>query len=82
MGRTQACYGHQSPDGNPTGAESGFCVRQPILLLSIRPSQATVPRELNRIAEMRGYPCMLVSENGTELTLNTILKWQKDRKDD
>jgi putative transposase len=39
-----------------------------------------VGRELDRIAEMRGYPCMVVSDNGTELTSNAILKWQEDRK--
>jgi len=41
-----------------------------------------VSRELDRIAEMRGYPCMVVSDNGTELTSNAILKWQEDRKVD
>jgi putative transposase len=39
-----------------------------------------VARELDRVAEMRGYPCMVVSDNGTELTSNAILKWQEDRK--
>ena len=39
-----------------------------------------VARELDRIAEMRGYPCMVVSDNGTELTTNAMLKWQQDRK--
>lgn len=39
-------------------------------------------RELDRIAEMCGYPCMVVSNNGTELTSNAILKWQEDRKAD
>ena len=39
-----------------------------------------VARELDKIAEMRGYPCMVVSDNGTELTSNAILKWQEDRK--
>lgn len=34
-------------------------------------------RELDRIAEMRGYPCMVVSDNGIELTSNAILKWQE-----
>jgi putative transposase len=38
-----------------------------------------VARELDRIAEMRGYPCMVVSDNGTELTSNAILKWQEER---
>ena len=39
-----------------------------------------VARELDRIAEMRGYPCMVVSDNGTELTSNAILKWQEERQ--
>ena len=30
------------------------------------------------IAEMRGCPCMVVSDNGTELTLDAILKWQEE----
>jgi putative transposase len=39
-----------------------------------------VARELDRIAETRGYRCMEVSDNGTELTSNAILKWQEERK--
>lgn len=39
-----------------------------------------VAPELDRIAEMRGYPCMVVSDNGTELTSNAMLKWQEDRQ--
>lgn len=38
-----------------------------------------VARELDRIAELRGYPCMVVSDNGTELTSNAILRWQEER---
>ena len=38
-----------------------------------------VARELDIIAEHRGYPCMIVSDNGTELTSNAILAWQEDR---
>lgn len=34
--------------------------------------------ELYRIAEMRGYPCMVVSDNGIELTSNAIMKWQAE----
>lgn len=37
-----------------------------------------VGRELDRIALSTGYPCMVVSDNGTELTSNAILKWQQD----
>ena len=38
-----------------------------------------VARELDRIAELRSYPCMIVSDNGTELTSNAILAWQQQR---
>lgn len=38
-----------------------------------------VARELDVIAERRGYPCMVVSDNGTELTSNAMLAWQEDR---
>ncbi len=37
-----------------------------------------VARELDRICEIRVRPCMVVSDNGTELTSNAILKWQED----
>jgi len=36
-----------------------------------------VARELDRVAELRSYPCMIVSDNGTELTSNAILAWQQ-----
>ena len=39
-----------------------------------------VARELDRIAEVRGHPCIVVSDNGMEMTSNAILKWQEDRK--
>jgi putative transposase len=39
-----------------------------------------VGRELDRIAERRGYrPAMIVSDNGTELTSHAILRWQEER---
>jgi putative transposase len=34
-----------------------------------------VGRELDRIAELRGYPLMVVSDNGTELTSHAMLRW-------
>lgn len=37
-------------------------------------------RERDRIAELRGYPCTVVSDNGTELTSKAILTWQQHRK--
>lgn len=45
-------------------------------------SGVRVARELDRITEVRGRPCMVVSDNGTELTSNAILKWQQDRRID
>jgi putative transposase len=38
-----------------------------------------VVRELDAIADRRGQPCMIVSDNGTELTSNAVLAWQRDR---
>lgn len=38
-----------------------------------------VARELDRIVEHRGCPCMIVSDNGTEFTSNAILAWQEQR---
>jgi putative transposase len=39
-----------------------------------------VARELDRIAGFRGYPRMVVSDNGTELTSNAILGWSRERR--
>lgn len=36
-------------------------------------------RELDRIGEHRGWPLMIVSDNGTEMTSNAILTWQEKR---
>tara|TARA_Y100000815_G_C13347038_1_gene502472 strand:+ start:4063 stop:4392 length:330 start_codon:yes stop_codon:yes gene_type:complete len=38
-----------------------------------------VTRELDAIAERRGYSCMAVSDDGTELTSNAMLAWQQNR---
>lgn len=43
-------------------------------------SGVRVARELDRLATVRGYPQMIVSDNGTELTSNAILGWQRDRE--
>jgi len=37
-----------------------------------------VARELDRLVERRGRPCLVVSDNGTELTSRAILGWQQD----
>ena len=42
------------------------------------PGQRLAP-ELDNIARLRGYPCMLVSGNGTELTSNATLQLQEER---
>ena len=39
-----------------------------------------VTRELDAIAETRGRPLMIVSDNGTELTSRAILQWQEDNR--
>jgi putative transposase len=41
-------------------------------------SGVRVGRELDRIIARRGKPAMIVSDNGTELTSHTILRWQKE----
>ena len=41
-------------------------------------SGVRVARELDALIERRGRPCMIVSDNGTELTSHAILKWQRD----
>lgn len=41
-----------------------------------------VARELDRLIEGRGRPCMIVSDNGTELTSRAILAWQQERRVD
>jgi putative transposase len=41
-------------------------------------SGARVCRELDRIAGLRGYPLLVVSDNGTKLTSNAMLAWQQD----
>jgi putative transposase len=35
-----------------------------------------VARELYKISDMRGCTCKVVRDNGIEITLNVILKWQ------
>lgn len=39
-----------------------------------------VIRELNAIADRRGLPRMVVSDNGTELTSQSVLAWCQDRR--
>ncbi len=39
-----------------------------------------VAREFDAIAQARGRPLMIVSDNGTELTSRAILQWQEDNR--
>ena len=57
-----------------------FCRECLAAVADISNGGARVPFELDRIAELRGDPCMVFSDNGTELTSNAMLKWQEDRK--
>ena len=41
-------------------------------------SGVRVARELSRIVEIRGAPCMIVSDNGTELTSHAMFAWQEE----
>jgi putative transposase len=43
-------------------------------------SGVRVARELDRVMARRGHPLVCVSDNGTELTSNAILKWSQDRQ--
>ena len=49
------------------------------LVIDTSLSGLRVGRELDRIAEFRGRPMMIVSDNGTELTSHAILRWQEER---
>jgi putative transposase len=44
------------------------------------PSDVRVAPELDAIIAARGRPLMVVSNNGTELTSLTILRWAQDRQ--
>ncbi len=39
-----------------------------------------VATELDNIAQQRGYPLLVVSDNGTEFTSNVMLRWQQGRR--
>ena len=39
-----------------------------------------VARELDNIAQRRGFPLLVVSDNGTEFTSNVTLRWQQDQR--
>jgi putative transposase len=43
-------------------------------------SGARVARELDMIAAIRGKPLAVVSDNGTELTSASILRWSQERQ--
>ena len=43
-------------------------------------SGARVARELDAIVALRGKPLAVVSDNGTELTSTSILRWSQERQ--
>ena len=51
-----------------------FCRENLAAVVDTSLSGERVACDLDRIAEIRGYPCMVVSDNGTELPSNLILK--------
>ena len=59
------------PDPGPWSAASSREILGLVVDTSL--TGLRVARELDRIAELRSYPCMIVSDNGTELTSNAIL---------
>jgi len=52
----------------------------PAAILDTSISGRRVARELTALIERRGKPGMIVSDNGTELTSNAILKWCAEHK--
>lgn len=57
------------------------CTRECLALIADTSiSGSRVARELDRLLLERGKPKMIVSDNGTELTSNAILRWADDHK--
>jgi putative transposase len=57
------------------------CTRECLALIADTSiSGNRVARELDRLLVERGKPKMIVSDNGTELTSNAILRWADDHK--
>src|SRR2546425_10073085 len=57
------------------------CTRECLALIADTSiSGIRVARELDRLLGERGKPKMIVSDNGTELTSNAILRWADDHK--
>jgi putative transposase len=59
------------------------CTRECLALIADTSiSGMRVARELDRLLDQRGKPRTIVSDNGTELTSNAILRWADDHKID
>ena len=57
------------------------CTRECLALIADTSiSGRRVARELDRIIARRGRPATIVSDNGTELTSNAILRWTDERR--
>ena len=57
------------------------CTRECLALVADTSiSGRRVARELDRVAAGRGKPATIVSDNGTELTSNAMLRWADERR--
>ena len=74
----RGCIGRRQAVPHPGGVDD-FSRECLALVVDTSLSGVRVARELDRIVELRGRPRMLVSDNGTELTSNAILRWQQER---
>ncbi len=55
------------------------CTRECLsLLVDTSISGVRVARQLDQIIELRGKPCMIVSDNGTEFTSNAMFRWCRE----
>ena len=66
------------PDARLAGWEALVAAGRMRLVLGQLAALKGTGNALDRIAEFRGHPCMVVSDNGTELTSHAILAWQEE----
>ncbi len=66
--------------GQVSGTTSDFTRECLALVADTSLSGARVARELDSVLAVRGKPLTVVSDNGTELTSTSILRWSQERK--
>ena len=81
FGRLDYALRHLSSEPQVPDASScyDFCRECVAVVVDNSLSGIRVARELDQVLEMRGTPCMVVSDNGTEFTSRAILAWQEER---